>query len=184
MNYQKIQKKWAPIAKKDPIEAPLAVEKDLGRIPVVRGSKWGDSFFSELPTSNVPKNVKNAETINAILVKSYETQGSYFMTVNHTLTLVAPWFGRIVNGLLMYYFRSMNMADNMERIVGLLRRTKVVAHSWLKLNDHVIDNTMAPFSFGTEDEKSFNDYLTSKYIETDPSDPEYVVNPLSSEVGK
>ena len=188
MNYQKIQKKWAPIAKKDPIEAPLAVEKDLGRIPVVRGSKWGDSFFSELPTSNVPKNVKNAETINAILVKSYETQGSYFMTVNHTHTpLAAPWFGRIVNGLLMYYFKSMNMADNMERIVGLLRRTKVVAHSWLKLNDHVIDNTMAPFSFGTEDEKSFNDYLTSKYIETDPADPEYEVNPLClklPEVGK
>ena len=179
MNYQKIQKKWAPIAKKDPIEAPLAVEKDLGRIPVVRGSKWGDSFFSELPTSNVPKNVKNAETINAILVKSYETQGSYFMTVNHTLTpLAAPWFGRIVNGLLMYYFKRMNMAENMERIVGLLRRTKVVAHSWLKLNDHVIDNTMAPFSFGTEDEKSFNDYLTSKYIDTDPADPEYEVNPL------
>ena len=185
MNYQKIQKKWAPIAKKDPIEALLAVEKDLGRIPVVRGSKWGDSFFSELPTSNVPKNVKNAETINAILVKSYETQGSYFMTVNHTHTpLAAPWFGRIVNGLLMYYFRSMNMADNMERIVGLLRRTKVVAHSWLKLNDHVIDNTMAPFSFGTEDEKSFNDYLTSKYIETDPADPEYEVNPLCLELPK
>ena len=194
MNYQKIQKKWAPIAKKDPIEAPLAVEKDLGRIPVVRGSKWGDSFFSELPTSNVPKNVKNAETINAILVKSYETQGSYCPSNPHfhdydplPHPLAAPWSGRIVNGLLMYYFRSMNMADNMERIVGLLRRTKVVAHSWLKLNDHVIDNTMAPFSFGTEDEKSFNDYLTSKYIETDPADPEYEVNPLClelPEVGK
>ena len=76
----------------------------------------------------------------------------------------------------------MNMAENMERIVGLLRRTKVVAHSWLKLNDHVIDNTMAPFSFGTEDEKSFNDYLTSKYIETDPADPEYEVNPLCLEL--
>ena len=187
--YENIQKKWAPI--EDPIEALLAVEKDLGRIPVVRGSKWGDSFFSELPTSNVPKNVKNAETINAILAKSYETQGSYCPSNPHfhdydplPHPLAAPWSGRIVNGLLMYYFRSMNMADNMERIVGLLRRTKVVAHSWLKLNDHVIDNTMAPFSFGTEDEKSFNDYLTSKYIETDPADPEYEVNPLSSEVGK
>ena len=73
MNYQKIQKKWAPIAKKDPIEAPLAVEKDLGRIPVVCGNKWGTGFFSELPTSNVPKNVKSAEIMNAILVKSYET---------------------------------------------------------------------------------------------------------------
>ena len=76
MNYQKIQRKFEPIAKKDPIEGLLAVEKDLGRIPVVRGNKWGNGFFSELPTSSVPKNVKNAETINAILVKSYETQGS------------------------------------------------------------------------------------------------------------
>ena len=50
----------------------------------------------------------------------------------------------------------------------------------------IIDNTLAPFSLATEyetDEKRFNDYLTSKYIDTDPSDPEYVVDPLSSEVG-
>ena len=33
-------------------------------------------------------------------------------------------------------------------------------------------------------EFDFNYILTSKYIDTDPSDPEYVVNPLSSEVGK
>lgn len=36
--YENIQKKWAPIAKEDPIEALLAVEKDLGVGTPFRGS--------------------------------------------------------------------------------------------------------------------------------------------------
>ena len=75
--YENIQKKWAPIAKEDPIEALLAVEKDLGLLSVVRHYKWDDYLYSKLPTSNVPKNAKNAEIINAILAESWETQGSY-----------------------------------------------------------------------------------------------------------
>ena len=74
--YENIQKKWAPIAKEDPIEALLAVEKDLGLLSVVRHYKWDDYLYSKLPTSNVPKNVKSAEIINAILAESWETQGS------------------------------------------------------------------------------------------------------------
>ena len=74
--YENIQKKWAPIAKEDPIEALLAVEKDLGHLSVVRNYKFDDYLYSKLPTSKLPKNVKNAEIINAILAKSWETQGS------------------------------------------------------------------------------------------------------------
>ena len=90
----------------------------------------------------------------------------------------------------MYYFKSMNIADNMERIVGLLSQNDVFppyVHSFLALNDnhHVIDNT---FVLGREElcnnEFDFNYFLTSKYIDTDPADPEYVVDPLSSDVGK
>ena len=72
--YENIQKKWALIAKEDPIEAFIAVEKDLGLLSVVRNYKWDDYLYSKLPTSNVPKNVKSAEIINAILAKSWETQ--------------------------------------------------------------------------------------------------------------
>ena len=74
--YENIQEKWALIAKEDPIEAFIVVEKDLGLLSVVRNYKWDDYLYSKLPTSNVPKNVKSAEIINAILAKSWETQGS------------------------------------------------------------------------------------------------------------
>ena len=74
--YENIQKKWAPIAKEDPIEALLVVEKDLELLPLVRKYKWDDYWYSKLPTSQVPKNAKNAEIINAILAESMETQGS------------------------------------------------------------------------------------------------------------
>ena len=87
----------------------------------------------------------------------------------------------------MYYFKSMNIADNMKWVVGLISRTEVFVHSFLMLNDnhHVIDNT---FVLGLmedyNNESCFNYFLTSKYIDTDPADPEYVVDPLSSDVGK
>ena len=181
-SYDDIRKKWAPIAKEDPIEALLAVEKDLGLLSVVRIYKWDDHWYSKLPTSQVPKNAKNAEIINAILVKSWETQGSYCPS-NPSPSPIT----QCIHGLLMYYFKSMNIADNMKRIVGLLSRNVTFAHSFLVLNDpnHVIDNT---FSWGRmediNNEVVFNYILTSKYIDTDPADPEYVVDPLSSDVGK
>ena len=53
MNYQKIQKKWAPIAKKDPIEALLAVEKELGLISVVRSPlQMGRQFVFKITNHN------------------------------------------------------------------------------------------------------------------------------------
>ena len=187
--YYDIYKKWAPIAKEDPIEALLAVEKDLGLLSVVRIYKWDDHWYSKLPTSQVPKNVKNAEIINAILVKSWETQGSYCPSNPPPKPLASNWC-QCIHGLLMYYFKSMNIADNMKRIVGLISRNLhcvTFAHSFLVLNDpnHVINNT---FSWGRmediNNEVVFNYILTSKYIDTDPADPEYVVDPLSSDVGK
>ena len=41
----------------------------------------------------------------------------------------------------MYYFKGMKIADNMERIVGSSSRSHAFVHSFLKLGDHVIDNT-------------------------------------------
>ena len=77
--YNDIQKKWAPIAKEDPIEALLVVEKDLGLLSVVRNYKWNDYWYSKLPTSQVPKNVKNAEIINAILIKSWKLKQAFVL---------------------------------------------------------------------------------------------------------
>ena len=185
--YDDIQKKWAPIAKEDPIEALLAVEKDLGLLSVVRNYKWDDYLYSKLPTSNVPKNVKNSEIINAILAESWETQGSNCPS-NSSEPLASNKCHQ-VNGLLMYYFKSMKIADNMERIVGSLSRSHAFVHSFLKLGDHVIDNTfvlghMEHWANKKESLELFNHMKTTKYNFGDPADPKYGVVPQSSEIGK
>ena len=68
------------LSKEDPIEALIAFQKHPEMLSVVRSIntsyKWDDYLYSKLPTSNVPKNAKNAEIINAILAESWETQGS------------------------------------------------------------------------------------------------------------
>ena len=51
-----------------------------------------------------------------------ETQAS-FCPSNPNFKPLASNLSRGVNGLFMYYFKSMNIVDNMERIVGLLSRT-------------------------------------------------------------
>ena len=187
--YDIIQKKWAPIAKEDPIEALLAVEKDLGHLSVVRNYKFDDYLYSKLPTSKLPKNVKNAEIINAILAKSWETQGSNVPSNSTSEALI--WSNcMLVNGLLIHYFKSLNIADNMSRIVGSKSRSHAFVHHFLKLGDHVIDNTfiLGHMKHWVDKEESLLafEHLSKpgKYNDGDPADPKYGVNPKTSEVGK
>ena len=90
--YDNIQKKWAPIAKEDPIEALLAVEEDLGLLSVVRNYKWDDYLYSKLPTSNLPKNVKNAEMIKVERDKIVPRRKWCFVAIltTKTMTLSPP----------------------------------------------------------------------------------------------
>ena len=187
--YDAIQKKWAPIAKEDPIEALLAVEKDLGHLSVVRNYKFDDYLYSKLPTSKLPKDVKNAEIINAILAKSWETQGSNCPSISTSKPLASNRC-MLVNGLLIHYFKSLNIADNMSRIVGSESRSHAFVHSFLKLGDHVIDNTfvLSHMKHWVDKEASLLafEHLSQpgKYNDGDPADPKYGVNPQSSDVGK
>ena len=68
--------KFEANGKEDRLRAILAIEGDLGNIEVVGKYKWNDSLFPKFPTSLLPKTEKNAEMINEILIKSWETQGS------------------------------------------------------------------------------------------------------------
>ena len=66
-------------AKKDRMEALLEVDNIICRLNLNLGVvkyKWDDYLYSKLPTSTLPKTVKNSEIINTILIKSWETQGS------------------------------------------------------------------------------------------------------------
>ena len=65
------------LGKGDPIEALIARQKRLETLSVVLSYKWDDYPYSKLPTSLLPKTAKNAEVINAILIKSWEIQGSH-----------------------------------------------------------------------------------------------------------
>ena len=157
---------WETLQKEDPIEAMIALQKRLETFSVVRSYKWDDYMYSTLPTSLLPKTVKNAEIINAILVKSWEMQGSHCPKIPGSAPLVSKNCVAI-HSFLMHYFKSMNIADNMERIIGSLDRKYALGfgtfpHSYLKIGGHIIDNT-------------FN--------ENDPADPKYGVLPQSSEIG-
>ena len=156
---------WETLQKEDPIEAMIALQKRLETFSVVRRYKWDFYMYSTLPTSLLPKTVKNAEIINAILVKSWEMQGSHCPKIPGSAPLVSKNCVAI-HSFLMHYFKSMNIADNMERIIGsnvaFALGFGTFLHSYLKIGGHIIDNT-------------FN--------ENDPADPKYGVLPQSSEIG-
>ena len=109
----KSEAEWEALVKEDPIEALQALQKRLETLSVLRSYKWDDYLYAKLPTSLLPKTVKNAEVINAILVKSWEIQGSHCPKIPGSGPL-ADKKCVTVHAFLMYYFKSMNIADNMK----------------------------------------------------------------------
>ena len=93
----------------------------------------------------------------------------------------------MVYSLLMYYFKSVNTADNMKRVIGSInRQNRTWVHSFLKVNDQILDNTFALDQirqWQTMPNQMYQIYLTSKYNDGDPGDPKYNVDPKSSEIG-
>ena len=135
------------LSKEDPIEALIAFQKHIETFETIEATsyKWVDYLYSKLPTSLLPKTVKNAEVINAILIKSWEIQGSHLLKIPGSPA--APLMSRNCRELhvfLMHYFKSMGIADNMERIIGSADVPRVASpfvHSFLKIDGHIIDNT-------------------------------------------
>ena len=176
------------MAKDDPIKAVLAFEEDLAKHnrKIIRNFKWDDYRYSKLPTSHLPPTEEN-DKINAILVKSWETQGSSLKKrpVLHEDFLVTNKCMEI-NGLLIYYFKNLNLADNMVRVVGSLTRSHTFVHSFLKIGDHFIDNA---FAYGEmkhwkdNPEMIYNHCLNARFNVGDPADPKYNVIPQSSLIG-
>ena len=93
-----------------------------------------------------------------------------------------------IHTYLMYYFKTMNVADNMERIVGSISggNAGAIVHSFLKIGDHIIDNTFNESNmknWNNIPKEMFKAYLASKYNDGDPSDPKFGVLRHSSEIG-
>ena len=179
--------------KEDPIEALITFQKHTEMFSVVEATsyKWDDYLFSKLPTSLLPKTVKNAEVINAILIKSWEIQGSHLLKIPGSPA--APLMSRNcreIHVFLMHYFKSMGIADNMERIIGSVDLPPgfgpPFVHSFLKIDDHIIDNTIDADQIEYWKNipiKTFEWHSAWKYNDSDPADPKYGVLPQSSEIG-
>ena len=172
-------------AKEDPIEDLIEFQAAVENLPV------NEFLYSKLPTSLLPKTVKNAEVINAILIKSWEIQGSHCPEVTGSVLLMSNNC-LSVHAYLMYYFKSMNIADNMERIIGSLDQKnafdlgQVIVHSFLKIGDHIIDNTFnegAMEDWNNNPIEMFKACSAFKYHDGDPADPKYGVLPQSSVFG-
>jgi len=180
------------LSKEDPIEALITFQKHIETFETIEATsyKWVDYLYSKLPTSLLPKTMKNAEVINTILIKSWEIQGSFSKLPG---SAAAPLMSRVcreIHVFLMYYFKSMNIADNMERIIGSVDLPPgfgpPFVHSFLKIDDHIIDNTIDVDKIEYWKNipiKTFEWHSAWKYNDGDPADPKHGVLPQSSDIG-
>ena len=138
------RKKLDSIGITDRIKAILAIEEDLENVTIVSKHKWNESLYSKLPTSFLPETEKNAQMINEILIKSWETQGS---TLENQEDNLITNDCKDIHCLLMYYFKNLSVVDTMKRVIGVLKdpatQQGMFVHSFLKVGDHIIDNTFS-----------------------------------------
>ena len=90
----------------------------------------------------------------------------------------------------MHYFKNMNIADNIERIIGsvdvLPGFRPPIVHSFLKIDDHIIDNTFVVDQIEYWKNipiMTFEWHSAWKYNDSDPADPKHGIRPQSSAVG-
>ena len=151
---QEIENKWLDIVvEKDPLEAMIGVEKDLESLPIERNIIWSelrDPMREEEWHGSphlLPFFCKHADIINDILIKSYETQASSCRDISvrkdedfkdRDQCLVSG-HGRDVHGMLLYYFKCLNVAEDLKMVIGVTETDKSLygfrvreSNSWLK----------------------------------------------------
>ena len=187
MDFEKLEtlRQFELISREDRLKATIAFEKNLAGMKVV--GKYKYSLYSKLPTSLLPKSEENAQMINEILIKSWETQVSFVPSVKGNEPVLVSNACRFLNGFLMYYFKNLKIADNMKRVIGVQRGgQQSIVHSYLMVGDHVIDNTFCEKSIKfTRDNPTLGVmlHLNLETFDVDPANPDYAVNPITSEVG-
>lgn len=199
-----IENKWLEIAQTDPFKAMIDVENDLESLPLVRNHVWTDVPCHPCPCPCqpddklqdspflLPKVEKHAEIINDILVKSWETQGSSCqdISVDDKAVLMS---GQVkdVHGMLLYYFKCLNVADNLKQVIGVTEFKDFMgdgmlyqqASSFLKTdNGHILDNL---FNSRAPPEVWRPTLTKTLYFDEDPANPKYDKNPeFRSVVGR
>ena len=200
--FEKLFGKWQQMSKEDRFEAYLKVEKKFESLPIVQKFKWD---FQKLPNGpqsllpHRPNGDKNPKIINEILRRSWEIQGSYSPVIINRSGVLMTNCGRQLCSWLMYYFRCLNVADNVSRVNGLYgadmetfeRMSKMgffsreleeklkflCLASWLKIGNHVIDNMFSVQH--AEQGKSTNEplggLLNFKYYDEDPGTSKFPI---------
>ena len=104
-----IRKQWRVNSAnpKDRVEATFKKEKALESIELKKNFVW--SKFWNVPPFLIPNNEKDAEMINAILIKSWETQGSSCPELPqryHPDDILLNLVCYQTNGFLNYYMKN------------------------------------------------------------------------------
>ena len=165
------------LAGRDRRKAIERVEEEIKDLTVVRNYIW-PSTWKSLPYI-LPKCAPNAEIINDLVMKSWETQGSSCREIfdpEFPDQVIMTNNCREITSCLMYYIKSLNVADGIKRVVGLKNVFgQCITHSFLKTEEgYIIDNI---FNKAMYDHFTFEDVykMKMKYLDVDPADPSFQV---------
>ena len=139
--------KYSEIVQKDPVKAMIEIEKELENLTLVRNHVWQNKWKGS--PHLLPNTYKNAEIINDILIKSWETQASSCRDISNAEDMVLM-SGQIkdVHGMLLYYFKCLNVADDIKQVIGVVEAEQPQPVGWVQMSSsflktghgHVIDN--------------------------------------------
>ena len=196
--FKKIIVPWVQHFQEKPIEAGLSLEEKLEELSVTLIKNYTWPKIWNQPPFLLPFKEKHAEKINAILIKSWETQGStvkempfYDHTPECTLLCDA---GRVIPGQIKYYLDCLGVSQDIKRIVGVMEVPALgpVVGTFLqvqgKFDKFPIDNTFS----AVFDKHSKDQYhqrmmfevkrLDFKYLDKDPKfEPRCRVDRISLE---
>ena len=179
--------KYSEIVQKDPVKAMIEIEKELENLTLVRNHVWQKKWKGS--PHLLPNTYKNAEIINDILIKSWETQASSCRDISNDEDMVLM-SGQIkdVHGMLLYYFKCLNVADDIKQVIGVVEAEQPQPVGWVQMSSsflktghgHVIDNT---YSHKTPTHLLRKNMDLINYIDEDPAHPKFTKDFFLSPVG-
>ena len=149
---RKICSRWQENHSKDVIKAALQKEQDLSAFEIQKNFQWPQVWTE--PPFLLPQSATNAEMINTILIKSWETQGSSCAGLPKIETSAGTDMnvlfenkgdkGFKIIALLNYYFKNLPLTQNVCRKITNARSFLRISRSTkLRFELYDIDNSFS-----------------------------------------
>ena len=147
---RKVWYRWQENHSKDVIKAALRKEQDLSAFDIQNNFQWPQVWTE--PPFLLPQSATNAQMINTILIKSWETQGSscaglpkIVTTAGTNMNVLFENKGFKIIALLNYYFKNLPLTQNVCRKIGMLDAGDIAtAWSFLQVSHlYDIDNSFS-----------------------------------------